>query len=238
SGGYNFRNGNAAEPPGPFDAETQNSYEVGMKRDFSDILRLNVAVFHNEILDLQREIIRPVLPLGTTQVIRNSANVRLKGVEAEATLRLGTHFTLNGQFGYTDGEYTDIFFDLNGDRVINGADFALIPPRLAPWTYGVSANFKHPVGDLGDMSARVSYSHRDTSWSNDANTGLLSKANMVDANLSLETASGRAKISIYGTNLLDDQTEGNVSSLPFFPGSTFASINKGRVYGAEVIFRY
>jgi iron complex outermembrane receptor protein len=86
--------------------------------------------------------------------------------------------------------------------------------------------------------ARLGYAHRDAAWSNDNNTGLLSAADMVDANLAIELPGGRWKFSIYGLNLLNDQTEGNVSPLPFFAGSTFSSINKGRVLGAEVIFRY
>lgn len=238
SGGYNFRNGNAAEAPGPFDAEKQNSFEAGIKQDFGRTLRLNLAAFHNTVLGLQREIIRPVLPIGTTQVIRNSANVRIQGIEAEAVLRVGDHLTFNGQFGYTKAKYTKILYDLTGDGAINAKDFALKPPRLAPWTYGVSANFAHEVTGGGEVTARLGYAHRDAAWSNDANTGLLSKADMVDANLSVETAGRRWKFSVYGTNLLNDQTEGNVSSLPFFAGSTFASINKGRVVGAEVLFRY
>ncbi|WP_439547347.1 TonB-dependent receptor [Sandarakinorhabdus sp.] len=238
SGGYNFRNGNPAEAPGPFDAEKQNSYEIGLKQDFGRVLRLNVAAFHNTVLGLQREIILPVLPIGTTQVIRNSANLRLQGIEAEAVLKIGNHVTINGQFGYTDGKYTDIFFDLTGDRVINDRDFALVPPRLAPWTYGINANFTHDVRGVGELQARVGYTHRDAAWSNDNNTGLLSAADLVDANLSVETANRQWKFSIYGTNLLNDQTEGNVSPLPFFAGSTFSSINRGRVIGAEVLVRY
>lgn len=238
SGGYNFRNGNPAEAPGPFDAEKQNSYEIGFKQDFGKLLRLNVAAFHNTVLGLQREIILPVLPLGTTQVIRNSANLRLQGIEAEATLRIGNHLTLNGQLGYTNAKYTRIFFDLTGDRVINARDFALKPPRLAPWTYGVSANFAHGLRSGGEVTARLGYAHRDAAWSNDNNTGLLSSGEMVDANLSVETANRSWKFSIYGNNLLNNQTEGNVSPLPFFAGSTFSSINKGRVIGAELLFRY
>lgn len=238
SGGYNFRNGNPAEAPGPFDAEKQNSYEIGLKQDFGNVLRLNLAAFHNTVLGLQREIILPVLPLGTTQVIRNSANLRLRGVEAEATLRISDHLTLNGQLGYTDAQYTRIFFDLTGDRVINARDFALRPPRLSPWTYGASANFTHEVGSAGEFSARAAYAHRDAAWSNDNNTGLLSAGDIVDINFAFETDDRRWKFSLYGNNLLNDQTEGNVSPLPFFAGSTFSSINKGRVLGAELIFRY
>ncbi|WP_238550709.1 TonB-dependent receptor [Blastomonas sp. AAP53] len=238
SGGYNFRNGNPAEAPGPFDAEKQNSYEIGLKQDFGSLLRLNVAAFHNTVYGLQREIILPVLPLGTTQVIRNSADLRLRGVEAEATLRIGDHLTLNGQLGYTDAQYTRIFFDLTGDRVIDAKDFALRPPRLSPWTYGVAANFAHDVRGGGEFGARLAYAHRDAAWSNDNNTGLLSAGDIVDANVSFETDNRRWKLSLYGNNLLNDQTEGNVSPLPFFAGSTFSSINKGRVLGAELIFRY
>ncbi|MGC6331269.1 TonB-dependent receptor [Rhizorhabdus sp. FW153] len=237
SGGYNFRNGNASVAPGPFDAEKQNSFEVGLKRDFGRTLRLNLAAFHNTVLGMQREIITPVLPIGTTQVIRNSADLRLQGVEAEATLRPFKHLTLNGQFGYTNAKYKKIFFDLTADGVINARDFALKPPRLSPWTYGASATFDHDLPNGGEFTARVSYAHRDASWSNDANTGQLSSANMIDLTAAYETPDGRWKFSIYGNNLFDDQTEGNVSPLPFFAGSTFSSINKGRVLGAEVTFK-
>ena len=104
--------------------------------------------------------------------------------------------------------------------------------------YGASANFTHDVGSAGEFSARAAYAHRDAAWSNDNNTGLLSAGDIVDINFAFETDDRRWKFSLYGNNLLNDQTEGNVSPLPFFAGSTFSSINKGRVLGAELIFRY
>jgi iron complex outermembrane receptor protein len=238
SGGYNFRNGNVAVAPGPFDSEKQDSFEIGLKQEIGGTLRVNLAAFHNTVTGLQREIIRPVLPIGTTQVIRNSANVRIQGLEAELQWRPIEHLTIAGQFGYTDAKYTEILFDLTGDGQIDAADFALQPPRLAPWTYGVSATFDHETANLSDFSARLSYSHRDASWSNDANTGLLNGADMVDLNVSLATPNKMWTFSVYGSNLLDEETQGNVSPLPFFAGSTFSSINKGRVLGAEISFKY
>tara|TARA_R110001599_G_scaffold191544_2_gene386469 strand:+ start:14728 stop:16899 length:2172 start_codon:yes stop_codon:yes gene_type:complete len=238
SGGYNFRNGNVAVAPGPFDSEKQDSFEIGLKQEIGRILRVNLAAFHNTVTGLQREIIRPVLPIGTTQVIRNSANVRIQGLEAELQWRPIEHLTIAGQFGYTDAKYTEILFDLTGDGQIDAADFGLQPPRLAPWTYGVSATFDHETANSSDFSARLSYSHRDASWSNDANTGLLNGADMVDLNVSLATPNKMWTFSVYGSNLLDEVTQGNVSPLPFFAGSTFSSINKGRVLGAEISFKY
>ena len=238
SGGYNFRNGNVTVTPGPFDSEKQDAYEIGLKQQFGKMLRVNLAGFHNTIKGTQREIITPVLPIGTAQVIRNSANVRINGVEAEVLLRVDRHLSLSGQLGYTDAKYTRIFFDLTGNNVIDAADFALRPPRVAPWTYGASINYAHDIGSLGELSARVSYDHRDSSFSNDANTGRLNGAGMIDANLTYTTPDERIRVSVYGRNLKNDETQGNVSPLPFFAGSTFSSINKGRVYGGEVIYKF
>lgn len=235
SGGYNFRNVNAAVAPGPFDDEVQSSYEIGLKQDIGRFLRFNVAGFWNQIDNVQREIQTPVAGVGTAQIITNSANARVRGVEGEVTLRPGHGFTLTGQFGYTEGKYTDVFFDLNGDRVIDAKDFALQLPRLAPWTYGGSVAWAHEF-DVVNVDARVSANHRDADWYNDQNTGLLRAATMVDANLTLRH--GPYSLSLYATNLLDEATFGTEAPLPFFPGSTFSSLNKGRVYGAEIAFKF
>ncbi|WP_454798192.1 TonB-dependent receptor [Novosphingobium lindaniclasticum] len=235
SGGYNFRNVNPAVDPGPFDDEVQNSYEIGMKKDIGGILRVNVAGFWNKIDGVQREIQTPVLGSGTAQIITNSANARIRGVEGEVTLRPGAGFTLSGQFGYTEGKYTKIIYDLNNDGVISDVDYGLKLPRLAPWTYGGTLAWSHDFDQFG-VDARVSANHRDADWYNDANTGLLRGATMVDANLTLRY--GGYSISAYATNLLNEATYGTEAPLPFFAGSTFAPLNKGRVYGIELAAKF
>lgn len=235
SGGYNFRNVFTQVDPGPFDDEVQNSYEIGFKKDLFGFARLNMAGFWNTIDDVQREIQLPVVGVGTSQVITNSADARIRGVEGELTLRPGAGFTIGGQFGYTDGKYTDVFFDLNNDGVINQRDYDLKLPRLSPWTYGGSIAWTGNFGDYG-IDARVSANHRDADWYNDNNTGLLRAATMVDANLTLRR--GGYSLSVYGTNLLDEANFGAEAPLAFFPGSTFSPLNKGRVYGVEVAAKF
>lgn len=235
SGGYNFRNSNSAVNPGPFDDEKQNSFEIGLKQDIGRWLRFNLAGFWNTIDNVQREIQTPVLGFGTFQVITNSADARVRGLEGEVTISPGAGFTVTGQFGYTDGKYTDVFFDLNNDRVIDAKDYALELPRLSPWTYGGSVAWTHNFGDFG-VDTRVSANHRDADFYNDANTGLLRAATMVDANLSI--SKGAYKISVYGTNLLNEATFGTEAPLPYFSGATFSTLNKGRVYGVEVGFKF
>ncbi|MBL3087694.1 TonB-dependent receptor, partial [Klebsiella pneumoniae] len=48
SGGYNLRNTDPAVPPGPFNQETQDSFELGAKKQFGRH-RINLAAFYNRM---------------------------------------------------------------------------------------------------------------------------------------------------------------------------------------------
>lgn len=236
SGGYNLRSINTAVAPGPFDQEVQDSFELGLKQDFGRVLRLNIAGFHNKIHNVQREIVTPVAGVGAFQVINNAADVTIKGVDAELVLKVpGTGLSVTGQLGYTDGNYDRIFADLNNDRVIDAKDYALVLPRLSKWTYGGSVNYSLPVGN-GTIDARGAANYRSIAYYNELNTGILPAATMVDANLAYSV--GRYKFSIFGTNLLNEVTFGISGPLPFFAGSTFSALNKGRVVGAEFQYKF
>jgi iron complex outermembrane receptor protein len=236
SGGYNLRNTDPGVPPGPFDQETQDSFELGLKHEFGPRGRINISSFYNRVKDLQREIALPG-PLGASQVIRNTADATIKGIEAEAQVRLRSNLVLTAQFGYVDGQYRNVAYDLTGDGIINAADRALALPRLSPWTYGAGVIYDHSLGGLGTATARVSYDHRDKSYFTDNNQGFLQGANMLDASLTLTTQDRKLRLSIYGRNLLDEVTIGGDTILPATfggAGASFSPLNKGRVIGAEV----
>lgn len=236
SGGYNFRNLNANVAPGPFDQERQDAYEIGLKQEFGRFARINLAGFYNKIYGTQREFQAPFPPFGNFQVITNAADVSIKGIEGELTLSPVRGLTIAGQFGYTQGKYDKILFDLNADGVINARDFALKLPRLAPWSYGGSITYETRIAEGTSIEGRVGANHRDAAFYNDQNTGLLAAATMVDASLALTR--GPFRLSVYGNNLLNEATFGTETPLPFFPGSTFAPLNKGRVYGVELGYKF
>jgi len=235
SGGYNLRNTDPSVPPGPFDQEVQDSFELGVKQQFGRN-RINVAGFYNRIKDLQREIVLPG-PLGASQVIRNTADATIKGIEAEGLFFILPNLALSGQLGYVDGQYRNVQFDLSGDGVINGIDRGLKLPRLSPWTYGAGLTYDQRLGSLGTATARVSYNHRDQAAFTDNNVGFLQGADMLDASLTLATSDKRWKFSIYGRNLLNEATIGSDVQLPAAfggVGASFSPLNKGRVIGGEV----
>jgi iron complex outermembrane recepter protein len=233
SGGYNLRSASADVPPGPFDQETQDSVEFGAKYQTPDRrIKANFALFYNKIEDMQREV---SFSTGATivQIIQNTAEATIQGAELELQYLPLDQLLLTASAGYTDGSYDKVFEDLTRDSppVVDDRDLALDIPRLAPWTYNVGANFNQPIGSLGELSARISWAHRDKSYFNDTNTGVLRSADIINASVALTPPSEVWTFTLYGKNLKNEVTES--VNIPTSFGS-FTGINKGRVYGLEV----
>lgn len=250
SGGYNFRNTLLGAPPGPFDSEEQDAYEIGVKHTFMDNRgRFNLAIFQNTIDNIQREVQIPVIGVGIAQLIQNVGTARIRGFEGEVQFAVTDNLVLAAQAGYTDGEYRSLDIDLTGNNVIDAADFALKLPRQSPWTYGGSATLDIPLGD-SVISARASYSHRDRAFHTDNNLGFYNPIDIVDLNLSFTPAGNNLTFSLYAKNLTNETTYGNNAVLPDTPAfggdgpagprplPTFSPLGRGRVLGGEVRFTF
>ncbi len=252
SGGVNFRvttltpaDGSSGAPTA-FDAEEQDSFEIGLKQDFMDgRARLNIALFHNTIDNMQRETNVPDVGSGVQQVIVNAGEAVIQGAELEARFSVTDNFMITGQVGYTEGEYDRVTADLNGDGLVSAADADLEIPRLAPWTYGINFIYDLDIAN-GVLTSRLGYNHRDEAFYNDANTGWLNEADIVDANFTYTPEDANWSFAVYGNNLTDEVTYGGdtvLPNLPWFggvggPTNTFSPLNEGRVIGAEFRFRY
>ncbi len=237
SGGYNFRHTLILVPNEAFDQEEQNTVEIGWKQDFADgRFRMNLAAFFNKIDDMQREINESDPIVGVQQVIKNTADSEIKGIEAEVSLVLTDTIFFRANLGYVDGSYTNVRFDLNGDGVIDDEDLNLALPRLSPLTFGAELVYSREFG-WGTLSARVDGYHRDSAAYTDNNLGQLRASDMFGARLSTIFFDDRMTVSVFGRNLKDESTIGGDTQLPFFPGATFSPLNKGRVYGLELQWR-
>jgi iron complex outermembrane receptor protein len=133
----------------PFDSETVDSFEVGLKSDlFDNRLRLNIAAFHAKYKDFQ---VFQFQSVGTTTLLiaSNAASVTTKGVELEARLRVTPRLEISYGLGYVDAEFSDFpggASDNNG-APINIAGNVLPRSSLrvpAPATTSKSAE---PAGD-------------------------------------------------------------------------------------------
>ena len=245
SGGYNLRN-TAADlvnnGPGPFDEETVDNYEIGFKSDF-DWGRINGAVFYNEIDDLQADVNLPDPASAVVQIIKNTADAKIRGAELDALIRVSENFVLNASLGVIDGDYKKVLFDLNNDGVIDGADLDLDLKRAPELTYAIGATWDIEVGSAGFLTARASYNYRDESSWNEANTAIFAEQKILNAGLDFHTADGSWTVGIYGRNLTDEVKHGGLTLLPSTLGGvplggSFAPLMKGRVIGLEATYTF
>ncbi len=238
-GGANFRTASLGLAPIAYEPEEQSTFEIGWKQAF-ERGRVDIALFHNAISAMQRETNQPDPISGVQQIVLNAGDATIWGGEIEARFDLNDSLSVRAQAGYIHGAYDRITQDLNGDLVIDAADYALEIPRLAPWTYGVALDYERPAA-TGLVQARLSYNHRDAAFYSDSNFGRLNSVDMLDGNVSWTHGAGGWAISLYGKNLLDEVTFGGDTVLPstaafgFGGGArpTFSPLNKGRVFGVE-----
>ncbi len=244
SGGYNLRNTsfNPDDTPGPFDEEEVNNFEIGIK-SAGDWGRLNAAIFYNEIDDQQREINLPSQGAGVIQLVRNTADTTISGVEIDGVFSVTDSLVLLASIGYIDAEYDGVSFDISSDGVIDGVDEDLNLPRAPKWTYSLGLTHDKELGDWGYVTSRVNWAYRDEFAYTDNNLGFVEEVDMVDAGIDFRSNDGHWVFSIYGRNLLDEVSFGGDTQLPDLigpaqVGGTFSPLAPGRRYGLEVTYRY
>jgi iron complex outermembrane receptor protein len=248
SGGYNLRN-TALDTvnlgPGPFDEETVDNFEIGYKSELGSRGRFNAAAFYNQIDDMQREINLSDPIAGVVQVIKNTADAEIFGIELDGTYALTDNLVLLASLGWIDPSYTSVRFDLNGDGVIDKEDENLELPRAAELTYSVGLSHSLLFSGGGQLNSRINYAYRDDSFYTDNNLGFLLSQDILDAGIDYLTPGGHWVFSLYGRNLLDSVNHGGDTQLPStivvptIPlGGTFSPLSKGQVVGLEVTFNY
>ena len=245
SGGYNLRNTSGDvvnNGPGPFDEEQVDNYELGFKTRFEKG-RLTGALFYNEVTDMQREVNLPDPASGVVQIIKNTADAEITGMELEGAFGITESLLLLASVGWLDWEYAEVSFDLNGDGAVNAADRNLDLPRAAKWTYSLGLNLDLPLGSWGYLTLRGNYAHRDRSAFTDNNLGFIPEQDIVDAGADIHSNSGSWVLSVYGKNITNEVKFGGDTPLsaklgPAPLGGTFSPLAKGRVWGVEALYNF
>lgn len=256
SGGYNFRitdpttfailNNSINNNNRFFDEETIDAFEVGYKyQSENGRVVLNSALFFNKAKDLQRELI-VASNAGTSQLIYNTADADIKGVELEGRFSVTDNLIITGNLGYIDAKYTDIRFPISAGTIaafeagqVSDSDYDLKLPRTPEMTYGIGFVWEQDLNNAGSLLLAGNFQHRDEAAHTDNNIGILDAVDMVTANLTWNTPKDGISVSLFGRNLLDEATSGNDAPLPFNAGvtgqsGTFSPLIKGRTVGLEL----
>ncbi len=248
AGGFNGRGQTAASASTPYDPETVNSYELGLKTSwFDNRLTANIAGFITKYDDKQEEIVRPAPPpAGQETIVDNAATATIKGIEFEFRALPFDSLNVYGSVGYLDARY-DEFSTLIGGVLVDISNRDL--RRTPEWSASVGGDWTLPVGGRGSelvLSAGWRYlSSLQTTivgaWFdptiNDPR-GLADARHIVDASATFTFDLNRARVraSLFGRNLTNDR--GLSAALPVAGLFTFGAGRPLRTFGGEIGFEF
>lgn len=177
-----------------FDEETLDVFEMGVRSEMLDRrVRFNLTAFYGQYEDMQ---INSIVPGTVRNVVQNVGESRFSGIEGEFIFALNDVVTLDGALGYLDSEYTDI--GSVSASVTTESDFARAPKL----SYSLSLS-----ADWDTVSARLDYGWRDDFRSVIADANFLTQEayGLLNANITYAPANMQWKISVFATNLTDEE---------------------------------
>ena len=263
SGGYNLRVTDsvaflteqvAVTGKHNFDEEIVDSIEFGMKYSFADNKGfVNSVVFWSGVQDMQREVNVPSATAGVSQIVTNTADATIYGLESEFVYALYPSFSMHANIGLLSASYDSVGYDLNGDGVVDQIDRDLDIPRAPKFSWGFGFVHNKDFNQYGKLTTRLDLQYRDKSAFTDNNTGWFNTVNMLNVDLEWETPREGVFLSLYGKNLLDEVLAGGDTQLPFGGGNysdgsaapytapavgSFSPLKKGRIFGIELTILY
>ncbi|MDH3690591.1 MAG: TonB-dependent receptor, partial [Gammaproteobacteria bacterium] len=215
--------------------ETNTNYEIGHKGDFlDDTLRINTAVFYTEFDDLQRNQVVPFTtasgdPAQETITV-NAGKSTAWGVEIEATWLATENFTLQGTLGILEAEYDEFEWDPQPNNPATGVtDFSSLDiPFSAPVQASLSATYdwQFAGGSVLTLNAILNYQDEAEGSPFDTNAAVLIPAEirhptntqieertLLNASATFRPPDDNYYITVYGRNLLDEQTRIGANSV-------------------------
>jgi iron complex outermembrane receptor protein len=221
SGGYNEQ-ASTLTAIGPFDEETADSYEIGIKSDlFDQRVRFNLAVFHVKYDGLQLDSVvpEPSSPVGLESRVTNAGKSTVWGVEAEGAASITDQLLIQASLGYLHSEYDSYACALGNpdarprssqlvDPVLNLYDCTFLDPKRAPkWTGSVRADYVWPLASGSLIGANVGVVYSDEYYNDTLNSsaGKGDDRTLLNASLRYTSAEDVWEVSLFGQNLTDKE---------------------------------
>ncbi len=243
SGGFNSAPGAVALTPvtRKFASETSDDIELGVKSMWWDgKLLLNATLFNTELHNFQDRSFN-----GLGFVIRNSGDVRSRGLETEGQIRAIEHVNLDFGLAYLDGIYTSNKhappFDGCSPAIVTPAcpltqDLSgHVLPFAAKWqgNAGFEVN-SDPLfgGFFATFAMRENFTSSYQAENTDSPQSIVPGFGTVDARLSLYSADNGWQLDLTGTNILNKHyfTE-------YFPQTLAGALGLNNTTTGATVFR-
>jgi outer membrane receptor protein involved in Fe transport len=201
--------------------ETLWNYEIGTKTEWMDgRLRVNAAYFHMVYTDRINQLLVPDTrsPQGTSNLVVNTGEAKVDGLELEVTAALADGLTFNAGYTYLDPRFTDsevpntaplgvggagncrlgtvgtlqvCFTNTNGNQLEQSAKHALV----------ASLDYRRPLANDWELTTQLAAQYRSKRYLSPDNRIWLPAFTNVDAQIGFQ--SEKYTVTLYGTNLFD-----------------------------------
>lgn len=240
SGGFTGRIGVAADGDTPYNPETVDTFEVGLKADFFDRrVRTNIAAFYTNYRDMQ---VAQIYFDADTNVqgnrILNAAKSTIKGFELEMQALPVDGLTLRGSLAYLDTAYKDfLYFDpvTASTTQLKGAALQNAPK----WASTLGINYSYEMANDARIVADVSWMYTAKKfYTAILNTprSTVQPTYYVDALLTYYAPGKRFTFGLWGKNLLDKRYISTVYDSPGYMG--LVGYAPPRQFGASVGYTF
>ena len=223
--------------------ERNNTTEVGVKtRLFDRRLLLNVDVYHTTVHDFQTNVV-DTGPGALRGYLANIEEVRVKGLELDATFRVTERFTGHVSTAWTDAEYVSYH---NGPCPLESIGNATTVCDLSGRPFSGTPRFVGSAGgeyvqpmQFGSVSGsgffQAEFTNRGEAFGDpsDSRYTVIDGYSLVNASLGFRSSS-RWEVSIWAKNLLDKDYLQNLTVQAGNSGLIVGTPNDSRTFGATV----
>ena len=206
SGGFNQRY-NAAPPgnaPISFGAEKAESFEIGLKMDPLDTLRINLAAFSTDYDDIQM-----TYRLGVVPLLFNAGVASIDGGELELEFAPTEDFRLDASVGYLDAKFDSITAPPPFGPVSPTATATLSSrlPFTPEWQGHIGMSYTFHPGSNWSLTPRVDVSHTAEQFFDAGNSPEIAQdeaITLIGATLTLASDDDKWRVVLGGNNLTDE----------------------------------
>lgn len=234
SGGFNGRVDGNESASQPYDPETVDNYEMGIKSEWMDNrLRVNANLFYMEYDDKQEELQLPSdTSTGQKTVVTNASTATIQGIEIDLQAFISENLSLRANLGYLDTEYDDFVYEGVGGTV----DLSHLEFRRAPeWTASLDATYEWDMAG-GNAWVRGAYHFLGEHYVNVTNSPELENDDQHLIDASINYAINSFQFSLFGRNLTDE--DGYTHGYDVAGLWSYASTRAPLTYGFEVIYNF
>ncbi len=206
SGGFNQRY-NAAPPgnaPISFGAETAESFELGLKLDPTETLRINLAAFTTDYDDIQM-----TYRLGVVPLLFNAGVASIDGAEMELEFVPNENFRLDATLGYLDAKFDSITPPPPFGPVTPTATATLASrlPFTPEWQGHLGMSYTFHPGSHWSLTPRVDVSYTDEQFFDAGNSPEIAQdeaITLLNASLTLSSDDDKWRFVLGANNLTDE----------------------------------